>query len=110
MSFQLETPVALLCFNRPQETTQVMARIRAARPPRLYVIADAPRSDRPEDGPLCAAVRAIATAVDWPCELIADFADKNLGCGLRVSGGLTKAFASDAELIILEDDCVPHPT
>src|ERR1700674_3819612 len=98
MSFQLETPVALLCFNRPTETAQVRARIRDARPPRIQGIADAPRANRPEDGPLCTKVRAIATAVDWPCELITDFAEENMGCGLRVSSGLTRAFASDAEI------------
>lgn len=108
MSFQLQTPVALLCFNRPTETAKAMERIRAARPPRLHVIADAPRQNRPEDQGLCAEVRKIATQIDWPCDLITDFADQNLGCFRRVSSGLTKAFASSDELIIIEDDCVPN--
>lgn len=110
MSFQLQTPVVLLCFNRPKETARVMERIRVARPPRLHVVADAPRDGRPDDQALCDEVRKIATQIDWPCDLITDFSDQNMGCFLRVSSGLTKAFASSDELIIVEDDCVPDPS
>lgn len=107
MSFQLQTPVALLCFNRPKETARAMARIRTARPPRLHVIADAAREGRTEELALCAEVRKIATDVDWPCDLTTDFAAQNMGCFQRISSGLSKAFATNDQLIVIEDDCEP---
>jgi hypothetical protein len=108
-AFRLDIPVVLLCFNRPEPTRHVMEAIRQARPPRLYVVADAPRPSRPSEAEHCAEVRRIATTVDWPCEVLTAFAQENMGCRLRVSSGLTWAFAQSPELIILEDDCVPHP-
>lgn len=107
--FRLEIPVVLLCFNRPGPTQRVMDAIRQARPPRLYVVADAPRLSKPGEAERCVEVRRIATAVDWPCEVMTNFAEENLGCRLRVSSGLTWAFSQSEEIIILEDDCVPHP-
>jgi len=67
MNSPLSTPVALLVFNRPELTRRVLDVVRLARPVALYVIADGPRPDRPEDEPACAAVRAVVdAAVDWP--------------------------------------------
>jgi hypothetical protein len=104
------TPVALFIFNRPQLTAQVYERIRAARPSRLLVVADGPRSSRPEDNQLCAATRKIATSPDWPCELLTNFAEENLGARCRISSGLDWVFEQCPEAIVLEDDCVPCPS
>jgi len=48
--------------------------------------------------------------VDWPCEVILDYSDSNLGTRLRISGGLDRVFEQVDEAIILEDDCLPHPS
>jgi hypothetical protein len=48
--------------------------------------------------------------VDWDCEVSTEFADKNLGCRRRVSSGLDWVFGQATEAIILEDDCLPHPS
>lgn len=108
--FVLTTPVALLVFNRPELTTRVFAAIRAARPPRLLVVADGPRRGRPDDPERCAEVRRIVEQVDWPCELLCNYSEENLGCRMRVSGGLDWVFGQVEEAIILEDDCLPDPT
>ena len=106
---RMDTPVALLVFNRPDVTAQVFARIAAEKPRRLLVVADGPRPDRPGEAALCAEVRRIVTNVDWDCELLTDFADRNLGCGLRVSSGLDWVFRTVERAIVLEDDCLPSP-
>lgn len=107
----LPVPVVFLVFNRPDCTARSLAAIRAARPPRLYVVADGPRADRPGEAALCAEVRTmVEQGVDWPCEVIRDYAPANLGCARRVSSGLDAVFARETEAIILEDDCVPDPT
>ncbi len=104
------TPVALIIFNRPESTRQVFNAIRAARPQQLFVIADAPRPHHPEDIAKCAATRAIIDQVDWDCEVFKNYADQNLGCGLRPASGLDWVFGQVETAIILEDDCLPDPT
>jgi hypothetical protein len=107
----LDTPVVFLVFNRAEATRRVLAQIRAARPRQLFVVADGPRSDRPDDPDRCEAVRAlIEGGIDWPCEVRRDLADQNLGCARRVSSGLDWVFAHVEEAIVLEDDCVPDVT
>jgi hypothetical protein len=108
--FQLTTPVAFLVFNRPDTTQQVFEAIRRARPPKLLIVADGPRVDRPEEEEKCQAVRAIIDTVDWPCEILKNYSDVNLGCKMRVSSGLDWVFEQVEEAIILEDDCLPDPT
>lgn len=107
---QLKTPVALLIFNRPDTTGQVFARIRQARPRQLLVVADGPRLNRTGEAAACAAARAIIDEVDWPCDVQTNYSAVNLGCKRRVSSGLDWVFQTVEEAIILEDDCVPHPS
>ena len=103
-------PVVFMVFNRPDLTARVFEAIRAARPEKLLVIGDGPRPDHPQDTANCAAVRAIVEGVDWPCEVLKNYSETNLGCGVRVATGLTWAFSQVEEAIVLEDDCLPHPS
>jgi hypothetical protein len=106
----VETPVAFLIFNRPETTARVFAAIAAAKPPQLLVVADGPRADRPGEAENCAQARAIIDRVDWPCDVMTNYADVNLGCKRRVSSGLDWVFGAVEEAIILEDDCLPDLT
>lgn len=106
----MKTPVALVIFNRPDTTQKVFEAIRQAQPSKLLVIADGPRTDRPEDIEKCAAARAVIDRVDWDCEVLKNFSDKNLGCGVRPATGISWIFDNVEEAVILEDDCIPHST
>lgn len=106
----MQTPVAFIIFNRPDTTKQVFDVIRQARPPKLFVIADAARASRPGEAKKCSETRAIVEQVDWDCEVMTNFAEQNLGCQRRISGGLDWVFAQTERAIILEDDCLPHPS
>jgi hypothetical protein len=108
--FTLTAPVALIIFNRPETTERVFEEIRRAKPTKLYVIADGPRAHRDGEAERCAAARAIIDRVDWDCEVIKRYSDVNLGCKGNVSSGITWFFEQEEEGIILEDDCVPHPS
>lgn len=99
-----------MVFNRPGPTRLVFAAIASARPDRLLVIADGPRSDRKGEQQLCDEVRRIVSNVDWPCKVETNFSDQNLGCRRRVISGLDWVFSLVEEAIILEDDCLPDPT
>jgi hypothetical protein len=76
----------------------------------LFVGADGPRADHPEDGTRCERAREAATRVDWDCEVHTLFQEENLGCKQAVSSAITWFFEHVETGIILEDDCVPHPT
>lgn len=108
--FQLKTPVAFIIFNRPDTTERVFAEIARARPPKLLVVGDGARANREGEAAKVAAARAIIKRVDWPCEVLTNFSEINLGCKVRVSSGLDWVFEQVPEAIILEDDCLPHPT
>ncbi len=106
---QLDTPVLLLIFNRPDTTKRVFEAIRKERPKRLFIAADGPRPNRPDDAKRCAEAREIVMAVDWDCELKTFFRDGNVGCGQGPAGGINWFFEHVDEGIILEDDCLPSP-
>ena len=108
--FQLNTPVVLIIFNRPDTTKKVFAEIAKAKPSKLLIIADGPRSNRIGEVERCLATRAIVDNVDWPCEVLTNYSDINLGCKCRVSSGLDWVFQQVPEAIILEDDCLPEPS
>ena len=106
----MKTPVALIIFNRPANTARVLESISNAKPETLLVVADGPRANHPEDTEKCAATRAVINQVDWDCRVLTNYSDSNLGCGLRPATGISWVFDTVEEAIILEDDCLPHPT
>ncbi len=101
------SPVLFIIFNRPNPTSRVFEAIRAARPEKLYIAADAPRVDHPDDITKCADARKITEIIDWPCEVKRLYQNNNLGCGIGVRTALDWFFHNEQEGIILEDDCVP---
>ncbi len=105
----MNTPVALIIFNRPQYTRKVWERICAIKPSKLFIIADAPRREKGEqEQQLCAEAREITEMIDWPCAVERIYATENLGTRKRISSGLTEMFQHTDRAIILEDDCVPE--
>lgn len=75
-----EVPIVFLVFNRPDSTALVFEEIRRIKPRKLLVVADGPRSDRPGDVEKCTNVRSVIEQVDWPCEVIKNYAESNMGC------------------------------
>lgn len=108
--WQLDTPVAFIIFNRPETTRAVFDTIRQARPRRLLVVADGPRTGRGGEEDLCREARSVIEGVDWECLVDTNFAAENLGCRRRVNSGIDWVFEQVEEAIILEDDCLPHPS
>lgn len=105
----MQSAVAFIIFKRVKTTQRVFEAIRSAKPPKLLVIADGPRLDRPGEAESCAATRKIIEQVDWDCEVLTNYADHNMGCGRRPASGIDWVFDQVEEAIFLEDDCLPHP-
>lgn len=106
----LATPVSLHVFNRPEQTARLISVLREIRPLTLFVHADGPRPGNPEDEWRCAQVRAQIDSIDWPCGLVRNYADTNLGSFRRNTTAFDFLFAHTDEAIILEDDCIPAPS
>ena len=106
----MRTPVVLIIFNRPEVTRRVFEVIRAAEPETLYVIADGARHDHEGEQQRCEMARSATEKVDWTSDVRRIYSDSNLGCGRRVSSGLDDVFSDVEEAIVVEDDCLPHPT
>ncbi|PSR17467.1 hemolytic protein HlpA-like protein [filamentous cyanobacterium CCP3] len=102
------TPVVFVIFRRPDLTTKVFEAIRQAQPVKLLVVADGPRNE--EEVQLCQHARAVTENIDWDCEILRNYSSTNVGCRNRVSSGISWAFEHVEEAIILEDDCLPHPS
>lgn len=104
--YQVQSAVACMVFNRPELSAAMLARVAAVRPRTLLVVADGARPERDGEAEQCAAVRKLFEQIDWPCEVITNYADQNLGCRKRLSSGIDWIFEQVDEAIILEDDCI----
>jgi hypothetical protein len=100
-------PVALIFFARPDLLKQTFSAIRQNKPQKLFLIQDGPRPDKPDDIIKIQKCRDIVEHIDWDCKVYRNYSDVNLGCGKRVSTGVTWAFEHVDRLAIIEDDCVP---
>lgn len=106
----LNTPILFLIFNRPDSTEKVFEEIKKIKPRQLFIAADGPRINIPDESSLCEACRAIVSKMDWDCEVKRLFREQNLGCGTAVSEAITWFFEHVEQGIILEDDCLPDPS
>ncbi len=77
-----------------------------AKPPRLLVAADGPRTEA--DAEACARTRAVVAGFGSSCEVVTEFSESNLGCGIRVHTAISWALSLHDEVVILEDDCLPN--
>lgn len=105
MPYCCNTPVALIFFNRPDTLERVFAKVRDAKPQKLYLIQDGPRNEKDMEKIL--ECRKIVENIDWQCQVIKDYSKVNLGCGVRPQSGITNALKEEERIIILEDDCIP---
>ena len=106
---KMKTAVVFIIYCRPSTTEKVFEKIRAAQPPRLYLIADGPKSS--EQNSVCQQTRAIVeSGIDWNCQLHRVYSKENLGCARRIQSGLDFVFKYEEQAIILEDDTLPDFT
>ena len=103
----IDSPVLFIIFNRPDTTQKVFEAIKKAKPTKLYVASDGPRTDVPNDYEKVKQARMIIDQIDWNCELYTKFEDKNLGCGLGESSAMSWVFETEDRAIIIEDDTLP---
>ena len=106
----VDAAVAIVFFNRDDSLRDVFARVREARPSQLFLIQDGARAARESDPQDMESCRKIFDDIDWECTVHKNFAEENMGCGRRVSSGISWVFEHTDRAIILEDDCIIEPT
>lgn len=107
----MPAPILLLVYNRTDTLARVWAVLEEVRPPVLFISADGPKPERPEDTERTTAVRQLVQQrLTWRCDAYFNFAPTNQGCRLGVANGITWFFSHVEAGIILEDDTLPHPT
>ena len=104
---RFSVPIAIFLFNRPNELRSVLKVIEEIKPTTLFLIADGPRVDHPEDQELCMHARMICSEINWPCQTHRLFFDINQSNRNAIPLGLDWVFSKVDQCIILEDDCVP---
>ena len=106
----MKTPVLVITFNRPMNTVRVLSALKSIMPQYLYVFQDGPREGNSKDEEKCAEVRkVIESSIDWPCKVLTNYQEKNLGCGRGPYTAISWLFQNEEKGIILEDDIFPHP-
>ena len=103
--FLVDVPVLILFFNRPQQLSQVFEQVRNARPSKLFLYQDGPRSEH--DLPGIKACREVTDQIDWDCEVHRMYQEKNYGCDPSEYISQKWAFSMVDKCIVLEDDDVP---
>jgi hypothetical protein len=103
-------PILVIAFNRPDHLTVLIDRLREVQPTRVYFAVDGPRKNKDGEAEKVALCKDLAHSIDWDCEVITNFQESNLGCGLGVSTAITWFFENEERGIILEDDIIPDPS
>lgn len=108
--YNIDIPVAIIFFNRADTLQEVFDAVRKARPSQLFLIQDGARANNPDDAEGIEACRNVFAHVDWECEVHKNYSEENLGCGRRVSSGISWVFEHVDRAVIIEDDCIIEPT
>lgn len=105
--YKVDVPVLLIFFTRDDAFSKVFEKVREAKPSKLFLACDGPRANRPDDAEKIEKCKAIASNIDWECEVYTNYSEVNLGCGVRPQSAITWALSIVDRIVILEDDCVP---
>lgn len=103
----VDVPVLLIFFARPEIFAKMFEQIKTARPRMLFLYQDGPRENHPEDCENIRKCRAIAEDVDWDCDVHKLYQPKNVGCDPSEFIAQKWAFSLVDRCIVLEDDDVP---
>jgi hypothetical protein len=106
--YKTQSPVLLLLFNRPEHTKVIFEEVRNAKPKKLYISIDGPRSNNKLDEVNINLIKDfIINNIDWDCNVKTLFRESNIGCKNAVSSAISWFFENENNGIILEDDCLP---
>ena len=106
--YKVRTAIAMLVFNRTENTKKVFEQVKKVKPSKMFIIADGPRKNKESDEIKCQQTREIFNNIDWECQVYKNFSKVNMGCAKRGETGFSWVFENVEECIFLEDDCIPN--
>ena len=104
----MDTPVAIIFYNRPGHLQLLLNVLATVRPTRLFAICDGPKNE--EAAEQVAACRQLIDEIGWPCTVVKNYAASNMGLRGRFDSGLDWFFDLNESGIVLEDDVLPDPS
>lgn len=103
--YKTDIAVLIRFFNRPEALQGIWNAICEARPSRLFLYQDGPRSEA--DMPAIEACREIVKEIGWQCEVNRLYQTQNYGCDPSAYIAVKWAFSQTDRCMIFEDDDVP---
>ena len=103
----VDVPVLLIFFCRPECFGKVFEQVKIARPSKLFLYQDGARPNKLNDIENVKKCREIAEEIDWECEVHRFYQEKNVGCDPSEFIAIKWMFENVDRGIILEDDDVP---
>lgn len=110
MNESFDVPILLIVFRRVETTRAVLNEIRKLKPKQLFIASDGPRDGVIGEDEKVKKVRELFKDIDWDCEVKTLFREKNGIHNLSISSAVSWFFDQVPEGIVLEDDCLPHPS
>ena len=107
---KLDLAVLIIFFARPNTLQAVFAKVKEARPSKLFLACDGAREGNTTDTQRIEECKKIVSDIDWECEVYTNYSEINQGCGKGPSNAISWAFTYVDKLLILEDDCVADET
>lgn len=106
---QFDVPVVLFFFKRVEKTLLIVERIAQVRPKKLFLISDGPRNEV-EQADVEECRRRVEARIDWPCEVVKNYAEVNQGVYDRIGLAAQWVLRQEESAIFLEDDNLPELT
>ena len=102
-----DIPIAIITFKRVDKTVQIVNQIKKVQPRKLYILSDQGRTE--EEIELVNKCRnAVEECIDWDCEVVKRYAEKNIGVFNNIGNGARWVFEREPVAIFLEDDNFPE--
>jgi hypothetical protein len=105
----IDSPILLIAFNRPEYTRKSLEKISHVKPKKLFVAIDGPRIGNPLDLNLCKEVYDVVKDINWVCAVQYLIRDQNVGCKGNVYGAISWVLENEDYVIIIEDDVLAEP-
>lgn len=103
--WKIDVPVAINFFCRPDTLEKTFACIKEARPSKLFLISDGPRSNNLNDVDGVSKCRELVEVMlDWECEVVKIYNNENKGLFVTYFESMAKVFEKVEFCIFMEDD------
>lgn len=103
----IDIPIAINFFVRPYTLEKVIESVKAVKPKLLFLIADGPRPNKPDDVKGCKACRDLVDKmIDWDCKVYKFYNETNKGLFATYFDSMKRVFEVVDYCIFMEDDVV----